>query len=125
MARLEVTKVTEDALLKLLYVAHGAAKDFEPEDEGADDVGSGDVVKPGPEDACNVLARGEEEAVEGRVLVGCGGGIRGGPTGGSRGKEELEAVEVGHEVVVMEGKGARGRTGRNVWVAGIGRRLSE
>ena len=49
--RLEVSKVTEDALLELLHVSDGSPKGFESKDQGANDVCSSDMICARPEDA--------------------------------------------------------------------------
>lgn len=65
------------------------------------------MVKAVPENAGDVLSGGEEEPVKGGVL-GLGlwllGHIRGGPTGRSGGEEELEAVELGEEILFLRVK---------------------
>lgn len=93
----EVPEVAEDTLLKFLRVAYGPAEGEEAEVEGADDVGSRDVVMAVPEDAGNVLARREEEAVEGAVL-GRPDVLWRWEGGGRRCEEELELVDRFEEV---------------------------
>ena len=115
-ARLEVTEITEHALLELLHVAHGAAERFEAEDESADNVRAGDVVEAAPEDAGDVLGVGEQEAVEGGVGTvgvarGDGGRVRASetvvcvPSGGGGCEEELETVEVGEILALLQRQG--------------------
>ena len=68
------------------------------------------MVEAVPEDARDVLSRGEEKPVEGRVLrlgLRLLRGIRGGPTGRSGGEEELEAVELGEKVLLLGVEGTR------------------
>ena len=66
-ARFEVPKVGEDALFELFHVLYRPTESVETEDEGADDVGAGDVVEAAPKDTGDVFGIREEEAVEGRV----------------------------------------------------------
>jgi hypothetical protein len=108
-AGLEVSEIREDTFLKLFHVDHGAAECLEAEDEGTNDVGAGDVVEAVPKNARDILSRGEEKAVEGGVL-GLGlwllRGIRRCPAGRGGGEEELEAVELGKEILFLRVEGA-------------------
>ena len=64
---LEITEVAEDALFEFFHINDGATESFKAEDEGTDDIGSGDMIEARPKDARDVFARGKEETIESRM----------------------------------------------------------
>jgi hypothetical protein len=45
---LEITEVAEDALFEFFHINDGATESFEAEDEGTDDISSGDMIEARP-----------------------------------------------------------------------------
>lgn len=105
-ARLEVSKIRENALLELLHVLYRTSERFEPEDQRAYDIRASNVIETTPEHTRDVFRVWEEEPIERwvtRVWVTNGKCIRFAnrwfaavhrPSRGSSGKEEFQAIEM-------------------------------
>jgi hypothetical protein len=83
-AGLEVTEITEDTLFKLFHVFDWTAKGLKAEDEGTDDVSARDVIEATPEDAGDILLRGQQEAIKVWVTVATIGACQAGRRLGGR-----------------------------------------
>jgi hypothetical protein len=78
----KVSQIGEYAFLELFHVAYGPAESFKAKDEGANDVGAGYVIEPGPKNTRHVFAGREQKAIQCRMRCrGMGGAIECGRVG--------------------------------------------
>jgi hypothetical protein len=63
-ARLEISEIAEDPFFKLLHVFDGPTKSLESEHKGTYNIRPRNMIKPIPEDACDIFLIRKEEAIE-------------------------------------------------------------